>query len=180
MTNASTTVATRMPVTIGTSAHTMVSQNISKAPSNLLVCETSAPLNRLAWKPTLWSVRWSKMRWNSNAIPRTSMVHAAHSTTRHPMTVPRIWLSRYPTTSGQLLSQLTVPLWIRVSSSEMTNGPRNCPMPTANTGPTMDTTRRAGVTPAASQKRRSVAVEVDTAILRLSVRRAGRLKPVTG
>ena len=46
----------------------------------------------------------------------------------------------------------------------MKNGPRNCPIPTAKVGPTMATILRPGVTPATSQKRRSEAEEVETAI----------------
>ena len=72
------------------SAHTIVSQNISKAPISLLVCDTSAPLKRLEWKATLCSVKWSKMRWNSLCMPRTSIVQVAHRTSRQPTTVPTI------------------------------------------------------------------------------------------
>ena len=94
ITKASTTLATITPVKIGTRAHTMVSQNISNAPSNLFVCDTRDPLKRFAWKATLWSVRWSKTCWNSSAMPLTSIVHVAQSTIRQAMTVPTIWLIR--------------------------------------------------------------------------------------
>ena len=36
----------------------------------------------------------------------------AHSTIRQPITVPRIWLARYPATSGQLFAHVTWPDWI--------------------------------------------------------------------
>ena len=112
MTNASTTLATTIPVRIGISAQTIVSQKTSNALSSLFVCDTRAPLKRLEWNATLCSVRWSNTRWKSRAIPLTSIVQVAHSTIRQPITVPRIWLARYPATSGQLFAQLTWSVWI--------------------------------------------------------------------
>ena len=84
MTTAATTV-----VRTGITCHTTVSQNISKAPVNLLVWETNEPENRSEWNPRLWRVRWSKTRWNSRFIAMTSKDHAAYSAIRQPTTWPR-------------------------------------------------------------------------------------------
>ena len=82
-----TTAATTV-VRTGITCQTTVSQNISKAPVNLLVWETNEPENRSEWNPRLWRVRWSKTRWNSRFIAMTSKDQAAYSAIRQPTTWP--------------------------------------------------------------------------------------------